>query len=122
MRTIIVASAVFLACTGAAHAVGIGQVTCGQYLRMKSAGSVNQVNQWMLGYATGANEVARLLTSKNYLASLPPTAIYARVAEYCRANPKIQIQAAAQEFLTYLKHGRGVSASAGNAAPATDNN
>ena len=86
---------------------------------MRSTGSVNQVNQWILGYATGANEVARLLTSKNYLGALPPTAIYARVAEYCRANPKVRIQTAAEEFLTYL-NGRGASASAGPPNPPAD--
>jgi hypothetical protein len=107
MRIIIAASVVVLSLTSSAHAVGIGQITCGHYLKIKNK---NSVNQWMLGYATGANEVARLLTGRNYLGGLPPTAIYARVTDYCRTNPKISIQAAAQDFLTYLRHGATASA------------
>src|SRR3954467_15221610 len=85
-----------------AQAFGGGETSCGQYLRAKQR-SRDAIDQWILGYATGANEVGQLIFRKDFISGMGEKALFDSVAYYCRRNRSISLQNAAQDFLEYVK-------------------
>jgi hypothetical protein len=85
-----------------ANALGAGATTCGQYVRTNQR-SRAVINQWILGYATGANEVGQLVFRQDFISGMGQKTLFANVADYCRRNPSISLQNAAQDFLEFVR-------------------
>src|SRR5215217_5240689 len=106
MRSIAVACAIafeilFSLCAPA-DALGAGATTCGQYLRT-SHRTRGAINEWILGYATGANEVGHLVFRRDFISGLGQKTLFDSVTVYCRRNPSISLQNAAQDFLEFVR-------------------
>ena len=85
-----------------ANALGAGAATCGQYVRA-SQHSRAVIKQWILGYATGANEVGQLVFRRDFISGMGQKTLFANVADYCRRNPAISLENAAQDFLEFVR-------------------
>jgi hypothetical protein len=85
-----------------AHALGAGATTCGQYLRAGQR-SRAPINQWILGYATGANEVGHLVFRRDFMSGIGQKALFESIVDYCRRNRNITLQNAAQDFLEFVR-------------------
>ena len=88
--------------SGQAQAFGAGETSCGQYLRANQR-SRDAINQRILGYAMGANEVGQLVFRRDFISGMGEKALFESVAYYCRRNRSITLQNAAQDFLEFVR-------------------
>jgi hypothetical protein len=91
----------FLLPTFAAHAMGVGSTTsCRTYLANRTK---PDIRQYILGFATGANEISVLMTGKNYLDKVAEQTVLDIVANYCTRTPDVSVHQAARNYLQNLK-------------------
>lgn len=86
--------------TFAAKAMGAGTASCRYYLANRNRADIKQ---YILGFATGANEVSILMTGKNYLEGVEEQTVLDIVANYCTRAPDSSVHQAARTYLQNLK-------------------
>jgi hypothetical protein len=80
-----------------AKALGLGASTsCRTFLTARNR---PDIRQYILGFATGANEIAMLTTGQNYLAGVTDLTLLDNVANYCASKPDLSLQQAARDYL-----------------------
>jgi hypothetical protein len=108
LRTMVLASVVFLFVTSPAPAVrvfGAGLSSCGEWTtaRAQQNSFSNLVfSSWLLGYLSGINEALNAFKKADVLMSHDAQGLLAWMDNYCRANPLDKVKRAADELLAEL--------------------
>jgi hypothetical protein len=106
-RAIILATLVILA-SGAADGrpeytmIGQGQLTCGAWSEHRDTKSASSLQQWMLGFLSGAGFVGSPKTDP--LQGVDGLGVFAWVDNYCRGHPLDTIATAGAEFISAHPH------------------
>jgi HdeA/HdeB family len=86
------------------YALGVGSQTCGQYLKISKRGR-GPIHHWVLGYATGANQVGQIVYRQDFLAGTNQQDIFRKLTDFCKQHPTMRLQEGARDFLAFIKGG-----------------
>src|SRR5262245_19936086 len=83
---------------------GMGNLSCAQFLKAARSSDLlyHQASSWLLGYASGRNEVLKGSGSAAPVVSLSNDQLLKLAGDYCEANPAGTIAQAANEWYAGL--------------------